>query len=271
MDIKSKFLIGVLGRDGHGALKKAIQRDGRLESIVLPRAIIGWLNFISRFEFEGPLPNVENSYVEFSKNEDGSFSGSIAVEDDLVHEFSNSDIYHVASAISLALGEEPSDIDSEIRDLVLVRLGKSIDALAKAQEIARTLHRRLEAKEESAEEIEKKKALSKVDLPGQTAKPIQQNAPLAPQPPTARQGKLPRPSLKTFKAPTLKIGKSEAERKCSMCGGHQFTNNKFTGCVCMAELSPLIKTTVYGDGIALDFKEDFNQEAWLLLSRYFRG
>jgi hypothetical protein len=426
MDIKHKFLSGILGKDGAQALKKAVQRDSRLDSVILPRAIIGWLNFISRYEYEGELPGVENSYIEFTKNEDGSFTGSLAIGED-VHEFERADIYHMASAISVSVNDEAPEIDSDLRDLVLVRLGKSIDALAKAHEISRTLAKSLESEDltkmismipkgaagaeghdyshvlkpehqqagysmrvvnhgkalDGSDKLEtelhhngqqvgsleayhhpakgvlepevanmvdehKGKGLGQsmyeamfahgyhsgvrsiqggvhstdanrvhaklagkhglegynpkprqstkpvgqfdqrfgnynytlkqeepmdkgIDLPGKTAAPIAQQGPQAPTPPIAKQPKLPRPSTATFKAPSLKIGKTESSKQCSVCEGHQFTNNRFTGCICFRDLAKSIKTTAYSDGYALDFKTDFDKEAYLVLSKYFRG
>jgi hypothetical protein len=428
MDIKYKFLSGIVGKNGASALKKAIQRDSRLDSIVLPRAIIGWLNFISRFEYEGCLPGIEDSYIQFSKNEDSTYTGSIAIGEE-VFKFDKSDIHYLASAISVAIGEDTIKTDRIEDDLMLVKLGKSIDALAKAQEISRTLQNRLN--EESLDDLTKaismipkgneidadtfdyshvlkpehknagyslkvvntgesadskydklesqlhhgdkqvgvleayhdKKGgvlepdvammedahkgkglgqsmyeamfahgyhnkvhtieggvhstdadrvhrklaakhgmeyyanprqtqaktgafdrkfgpykytlkqelpMDKTDLPGKTHMPTKQQGPTPPSPPTKQQ-KLSRTPLKTFKAPTLKVNKSEASKQCKMCDGMQFANNKFVGCICLKDLSDLIKTTAYSDGFALDFKKNFDKEAFLVLSKYFKG
>lgn len=445
MDIKHKFLSGILGKDGAQALKKAAQHDSRLEPVILPRAIIGWLNFISQYEYEGELPGVDNSYIEFTKNDDDTFSGSIAIGEE-VHEFENTDIYHVASAISVSIGEDSSEIEGDVRDLVLVRLGKSIDALAKAHEIGRTLASRLNVPEEDLtkaisgipkgvmtdagipgsggsgethdythvltpqhkqagyqikvvnygkaqdgstklsaelrhkgkevgvlesyhhpqagvlepevammEDAHKGKGLGqsmyealfahgyhngvkqieggihstdasrvhsklagkhgmeylarpstnpadpksplaagagprgtafdrafkpykytlkqelpmdKTDLPGKTHAPTKQQGPIGPDAPR-KQGKLPKPP--TFKAPSLKIGKTESSKVCDVCEGSQFSNNKFTGCICFRDLAKSIKTTAYSDGYALDFKTDFDKEAYMVLSKYFRS
>ncbi len=270
MDIKNKFLSGILGKDGAQALKKAVQSDARLQPVILPRAIIGWLSFISQYEYEGELPGVDNSYIEFTKNQDETFSGSIAIGEE-VHEFENTDIYHVASAISVSIGEDADVADNEVRDLVLVRLGKSIDALAKAHEISRTLASRLvEPKEESSKEESstKKDELDKTDLPGKTAAPTKQQGPIGPMAPR-KQGRLPRPP--SFKAPSLKIGKTESCKVCGVCDGSQFSGNKFTGCICFRDLAKSINTTAYSDGYALDFKTDFDKEAYMVLSKYFRS
>lgn len=428
MDIKFKFLSGIVGKDGAQALKKAVKHDSRLESLILPRAIIGWLSFISRYEYEGELPGVENSYIEFTKNEDGTFTGSIAMDDE-VHSFEGADVYHIASAISVSIGEGQHEIDLDIKTTVLERLGKGIDALAKAQEVSRTLQKNLEEEEltkaisaiprgpnvgdgfdythalkpeqksagyglqvtpgfdaslgepkltahllhngkkigmaeafhnpkmgtlepnyveipdehknkglgqsmyealfahgyhqgvrtivgathsteasrvhtklstkhgmdykarpHTAERVVAKEPgpfdgkyrgykytlkgeipMDKgVDLPGKTAAPIAQQGPIPPQAPIAKQPKLPRPSQQ-FKAPSLKIGKTESLKCCNVCDGGQFVNNKFTGCICFRDLAKSIKTTAYSDGYALDFKTDFDKEAYLVLSKYFRG
>lgn len=425
MDIKYKFLSGIVGKDGAQALKKAVQRDSRLDSVILPRAIIGWLNFISRYEYEGELPGVENSYIEFTKNEDGTFSGSIAIGEE-VHEFNNTDVYHMASAISVSINADTQDFEDDIKTAVLERLGKSIDALAKAHEISRTLAKNLEEPEDitkaislipkgaespeghdythvlspehqkagyslkvvqtghhttgtpdpklesqlfhggkqigvleathypekgvlepdvaDMEEAHRGKGLGQsmyeamfahgfhsgvrsieggahstmanrvhtklsgkhglegynpklrfpqkapgpydakfgaykytlkqeipmdkgIDLPGKVHAPTKQQGPQAPTPPT-KQPKLP---MRQFKAPSLKIDKTESLKVCGVCDGSQFSNNKFTGCICFRDLAKSIKTTVYSDGYALDFKTDFDKEAWMVLSKYFRS
>lgn len=426
-NIKYKFLTGVLGVDGSNALRKAEKIDNRLKPIVVPRAIIGWLKFISNYEYEGCLPNLDNTYLHLHKNEFGNFDGSISIDDE-IHEFNNSDIYHIASAISVSIDEDLEVIDESVKDLVLVKLGKSIDTLIKAQELARTLdfrdkeaedltkaissiprgqstgegydyshvlspeHRKAgyslhvvpvgenehnEAKLESQlfhgpkqvgvleayhlprkgilqpdvailEDEHKGKGLgqamyeamfahgwhngvrniegavhsteasrvhtklagkhglegynprkrarmpgrigtafdsafgpykytlkneidmgkSGVDLPGQTAKPIKQQGPTPPLAPSRKQTPEAKPAK--LKIPSLKIGKSESERVCNICGGKQFSNNKFIGCICFRSESPLIKTFTYSDGYVLEFGKDFSASMYITLSKYFR-
>lgn len=431
MDIRAKFLQGVLGRDGASALRKAVQSEPRLEPIVLPRTIIGWLKFITQYEYEGELPGVENSYLTFKKSKD-YFTGSIAIQDK-IYNFENIDLYHLAGAISVSLDEKPTEVDEHLKDLILTKLGKSIDTLAKAQEVARNLqnyninedlmktmaqippgkritggnvsnswdyshlvppqfqkdlsikllhfpenpnkefsgsmevylhhknlgdigqlrayigngrlepdialienpqfkgkglgtamyeallahgfhngyktvvggwhsteasrvHTKISQKhgldykprpnERRANTptgsfdgkfadykytLKQEEPMDKggVDLPGKTHAPTPADGPIQPTPPT-KQKSIPRMKLKTFKAPSLKIGKSESEKVCGFCGGVQFNNNKFTGCTCFRDLAKAVKTTVYGDGYALDFKESFDKEAYLVLSKYFR-
>ena len=265
MDVKQKFLAGVLGKDGASALRKAVQRDSRLDSIVLPRAVIGWLSFVSRYEFEGDIPGVDNSYIQFSKSEDGLFSGSVAIGEFVVP-FSKTDIYHLSSAILLALGEDEVSIDEDLKDLVLAKLGKSIDALAKAQEVARNLDKTLKTKKTKKEEEEEE--LDKTDLPGKAHQPTKQQGPQAPVPPVAVQPKIPK-TIK--KVPALKITKTESEKPCSVCDGIQFKDGKFKGCMCFMDLAKGIKTTEYSDGFALDFQPGFDKEAYIVLSQYFRN
>ena len=73
------------------------------------------------------------------------------------------------------------------------------------------------------------------------------------------------------KMPSLAIGKSEAERECDMCGGHQFENNKFRGCICFRELAKSISTTAYGDGYVLTFKSGIDADDVKALMKSFRS
>lgn len=261
MNVKAKFLQGVLGVDGSRALRKATDRDSRLGAVVLPRTILGWLNFIGNYEYEGQLPNVDNSYIQLSKNEDSTFDGSIDIEG-YVYDFVKSDIYHVASAIALALGETSVNTDSNVRDMVLVKLGQSIDILAKAQEIARTIDSKLKIDKDDIE---------KVELKAQPQQPIEPQSQLKPAINQESALKLPGHKLKSVKISSMKLSRSESEIKCSFCGGHQFEDYKFNGCLCFADLAKNVKTTAYSDGYVLDFKPGFDTEAYIVISKYFRG
>jgi hypothetical protein len=110
--------------------------------------------------------------------------------------------------------------------------------------------------------------MSKVDLPGKRAEQVKPLAPENKLQPSRQQVKLPGQSLR---APTLKISKGESELTCDVCSGVQFNNNKFVGCICFKDFAPLIKTATYKDGHVLEFKKGFDVEAYLVLSKYFRG
>ena len=57
------FLEEILGQCGAQALKKASDRSPEVESILVPRAIIAWLDL--QDSFDGPLPGIENSHLNF--------------------------------------------------------------------------------------------------------------------------------------------------------------------------------------------------------------
>lgn len=138
-DLGNKFLTAALGRDGARALLKAVEREPQLADVLIPRAILGWLDFTTTYEYEGSIPGVENSYVQFEKKEDG-FDGMISL-DSGVYQFEKSSVFHLAAAIGTALGLQPGNVDPELRDTVLVKLGKSIDTLAKAQVLMQELRK----------------------------------------------------------------------------------------------------------------------------------
>jgi hypothetical protein len=72
---KFQFLKAVLGEDGAKALAKAAERAPELGNALLPRTIMAWLGVASRDDFEGTIPGVENTYLQFTKAE-AKYSGS---------------------------------------------------------------------------------------------------------------------------------------------------------------------------------------------------
>lgn len=421
-ELGRQFMSACLGEEGSAALRKAAEREPQLDQILVPRAILGWLSFVAEHEYEGEIPGVENTWVQFSKAE-GAYSGSISLNKG-IYSFEKASVYHLAASIAMALGVQAQPIEANVRDTVLVRLGKSIDTLAKAQVLMAELkkpealqpqrvlthgayhieqaltksdkpysvihsatnavvqqeiatlkdagevaawhqnkyrghfkplnkrqldqnqgirfthehhdlgdgealthvkaihptgkvvgeamfehkpgvntlrpadvtvhpeHRRkgiASAMYQHAEKVTNKqiapstaqtpmgqalwagnaqnKQFGKVELPGQSQKPQTQQGPQAPTPPA----KQPAASAKAKKQPSLQIGKSEAERECEACGGHQFKDNKFHGCVCFRDLSKSIKTTAYGDGYVLEFGLGIDQEAVKTLMKTFRS
>lgn len=129
-DLVFNFLTGVLGTDGARALRKATDRESGLEPLLVPRAALAWIN--QRHSYEGLIPGIPNSYLRFEKSSQG-YTGSVSLQEGQ-YAFANADSFHVASAMSVGAGVEPQP-RQPVRDQALVRLGKSIDALVKAQEI----------------------------------------------------------------------------------------------------------------------------------------
>jgi hypothetical protein len=128
---KFKFLKAVLGEDGARALAKAAERGPELENALLPRTIMAWLGIAGRSDFEGQIPGVENTYLQFGKAED-RYSGSVAVGDE-VYSFESATMLHLGACVAVALGADHERVSPGLRDLEIQRLGKNIDTLVKAR------------------------------------------------------------------------------------------------------------------------------------------
>lgn len=240
MDIKFDFMRGVLGEEGAQALRKAVSRSHALENALIPRCVLSWLQIAERSgEYEGNIPGVDNSYIQFNKSEE-EFSGSIGIEGE-VYTFHDSSIYHVASAVAVALGLDHEAVDSRIRPVDLARLGKTIDTLSKAHVLVTNLH--------------------KADPPGPAAKPTQQSGAVEPVAPTLQTAnKKPKKSLIPIvpKLTSVTVTKSESEVKCSICKRAQFIAGRFTGCMCIVGLSKSVKSKPKGEGYELSFGDEWN-------------
>jgi len=249
---KFLFLKAVLGQDGAAALKKAADRLGGLEDAILPRAIMAWLAVAARGNFEGAVPGIDDSYLDFSKNTDGSYSGSIAIGEGVIP-FQNATQFHLAASIALSLGAE--DITGQYRDADLVKLGKSIDIMAKAKYVS------------NLDELSKA-------LPGPAHAPKVRGVPEAATPPSgpqdekgppenkakgkaiATQVKLPRPKAKALKIPTpkaiasnpqgkkpLSLSEDALKSECSECGLPLIKKEKFVGCLCLRDVARFVTLT----------------------------
>lgn len=126
------FLTGVLGKDGAQALKKAAQKEAGISSAVVPRTILSWISLATRYEYEGGIPGVDNTYLQFRKTEGPGYSGAVSIGDE-VYSFQNASMFHVAASVAVALGVDDTRIDSKVRDMTVTRLGKSIDTIVKAR------------------------------------------------------------------------------------------------------------------------------------------
>jgi len=243
-DVSFQFLVGVLGSDGAKVLKKATERVSDLDRLLVPRSALSWV--MSRSSFEGAIPGMDNSYLKFAKSEAG-FDGMVMVRD-IPIDFQGASPEYVAAAIGVAVGIE--GVSPEVNDKTLMKFGKSIDVLVQAQSLI--------------------KSMAKIELPGQTAKPLPQGGPIAataPQKqPKMSKPKLPRPS----KVPALKVEKSEAEHTCDKCGKQLFNDGRFKPCICFADLSKSIRVTTYKDGWVLEFNGSVDHESVRALSKVFK-
>jgi len=423
MDTGVSFLTAVLGKQGAEALQKACARDSSLADVLVPRAIVGWLVCHQDDSFEGAIPGVENSYLEFEKNERGSYDGHVSLPDtDGLLPFYGANLSHLAATIAAALDVDCRPADPRLRDQVLTALGKHIDSLAQTQVELSELKKSLTPKvisEHGGYRVEKaedgkymvvaksggilrsairsareaadyadgqqtmwggsfrhemsKKMLDPSEgysirhretegpdgmglhitahapsgkmvgaamlrhtstgdlVPGHvvvdeehqrkglatamyqhaerhTGKRIRPSKlqtdegaalwaqpgrpfgkasegpgpaapPQAPEPPMGPQGvqaKGAKPKgvqglPRTRRTPSLSVGKAEAARKCTRCGGHQFHGARFAGCACFADLAKSIRTTAYSDGYVLDFGDDIDQDGARALIRSLKA
>jgi hypothetical protein len=226
MDSKTiAFLKEVLGSDGARAMLRATKRDPRLAHYLVPRTILGWA--LTKNEYEGTVPGSE-VYVHFCKNEN-AYSGSVLINDGLLV-FAPTDEYGLAAHIAAGMGLETGPIEGT--DRMLRSLGRSIDALLKANE--------------ATKDFEK----AAIDLPGTTAKPREPKGPetaVAPK----KQGPYTKPKLP--KLPVLKVELSNLNKACKTCGSKLFKAEKFAGCICWRDLAKHAHTTIYADGAVVEF------------------
>lgn len=221
------FLKAVLGNDGMQAMRRAVDRDPRLEYYLIPRTLLGWA--MAKSQYEGTLPGLD-IYVNFKKSEHG-YGGSIGAPGNPVTAFDAPDEYSLVANLASGMGFEAGVFEGT--DRMLVSLGKSVDALLKARAATRALEK------------------GGVDLPGTTAKPQQPKGPeeaVAPikQPKMAAKPKLP-------KLPVLKVEIKEMSKACKSCGSVMFKSQKFIGCMCWRDLAKHATTTIYSDGAVVEF------------------
>jgi hypothetical protein len=243
---KYGFLKAVLGQDGAAALRKAADRLGGLEDAILPRAVLAWLSVAARGDYEGSVPGIDDSYLDFTKNDNGSYSGSIAMGEGLTP-FHNATVFNLAATIALSLGAE--QFSDDFKDMDLVRLGKSIDIMAKAKfvsnadELAKAAPgpAHLGTKDEV---IQGSKGTPAPQMKQKDKGPKQKALPTA-----SKSPKLPRPKVPSLKvrlpgvkAPGVALKSfalSEGADKvgCTECGMQLIKNSRFVGCMCFKDMA----------------------------------
>lgn len=252
------FLVSVLGKDGARAILKAADHSSGLKGAVVPRAIQAWLGSV-KVEYSGEIPGVETSQIRFTKSE-GLFTGHIAIGDE-VFKLQKSTASQTLAAVAVALDLDKDIGAPSVRDIDLERLGKSLDVLVKA----RALNKEIEKEKEELEKEELEKA---TEAPGPSAAPIPPKSPIPPEPtqPKVAPETPPTPKAKTARAPkpvssVLRVTKAEADNCCPLCGGVQFRNETFTGCLCFRDLAKTAKVVTWGPQITLNLGEDWDQDA----------
>lgn len=256
MDLKALFLQAVLGKDTAAALAKAIVRCPELEGVVLPRAALSWVRLASS-GYTGPIPGVDGTELVLSKSDKG-LSGKICANGQ-VFSFEDQSAYFVTAATVCVLGLDRQSAlpqSSKFSDL-----GKALDTMVKAQVAV---------------------SLNKVEKPGGQQAPTPPTPPVAP---TGAQAPAPNPAKvgvgpsigqaapksmvpkKTAKKPGINATQPSLQKKkgikilrrhldtiCGVCSAHQFSGEKFVGCVCFGEeLSKSVKVIKSGNGYELQF------------------
>src|SRR5579872_4841830 len=133
---ESAFLQAVMGPSGAQALAKA---PAELAAAVMPRCILAWLGVAAPGGYEGEIPGLQGSSVQFRKAEVAGYCGEFCTQPGETYTFDGASLFHLAGAVAVSLGTE---VDPVPETADLVRLGKSIDAMVKAHVLGEELRRR---------------------------------------------------------------------------------------------------------------------------------
>ncbi len=300
---RARFLIEVLGAEGAKALAKAADRHDYLAKILVPRAILAWLGAVP--QYDGEIPGLDGGEFSFQKSESG-FTGTVKLPDGN-YEFKDTTIFYVAGAVATAM-ELESLAFGNARNAQLEKLGKSIDLLAKVNLLkAETEKKEKKGKcpecgARSGGHFDRLVAglvLKCKNDPSKLAKTHaneggsgQSAAPIAPKPPNAPQATSPQPSAaqispmqpkkkptvpkpQTVKAPkavstSVKLTQSESNRPCPICSLHQFTEGKFTGCMCFRALAKNVTVVGHDENhVDLELGDGWDRASVLTLLEAF--
>jgi hypothetical protein len=247
---KYNFLKAVLGDQGAEALAKAAERSESVEGVLIPRTVMAWLGVVSRFDYEGTIPGVDDAYIDFAKNEYGTWDGSVAVGHG-VFPFENASLVQLAASIAVAL-DSNSELP-EIRDVDIVRLGKSIDILVKSKyvsdaetELAKAFGAKQQGKGVTGQT---RAAPAHAPLkhtgpkPPETVQPrVKQREPKKTLPKIPRKIVPPKTAMPKKKSePHFHLTEANLKKSCSECGLQPIKNGKFVGCMCLRDLAKHIE------------------------------
>lgn len=259
---KYSFLKAVLGTDGASSLKKAADKYGELEGAIVPRAIMAWLGLAARSDFEGGLPGVDDSYLDFTKNEDGTYSGSIAIGEG-IFPFQNANVFHLAASIALSLG---ASLETDnLKDVDMVKLGKSIDVLVKAKYVDTEVLAKALPGPAHAPSVRgaprppspPQKQIDKPELPAnQKPKQAPKEAPIPKHKIPKLKVKLPKTTAKSFDIPEKAI-----KKECKECGLPLVKNERFVGCLCFRDMARYVSLTKTEGGYSIAFGKTLDEDA----------
>lgn len=217
--IKNQVLTAIIGEKGLAALDPLLKEES-LASFILPKAIIAYL----RGSAEGDLkiPGIEGL-----RKTESLYFGSVVL-DGVDHYFSKATEVDVAAIVSI-LADNP--IESDLKNLDLARLSKTIEMLVKTQQ--KVVSKEPEA--DVAKQIEPIKAIPK-------AGPV--------------NSRVRREVIKSALIPNKDISKV-----CKMCKKEMFTNKQFTGCTCLKSLAKSVTSEVNSLGVTLIFNKNLDEDA----------
>ena len=240
MDYMSNFIKDVLGDTAAQALHKATEHSQALGSVLGPRVVLGWLSFAGNYGYDGEVPGVSDSTLTFKKSEDGLFNGSLSIGSDGL-DFSNASPTQLAATLTVALGGS-HPLSKGIKDSDLVGLGKSVDLLVKSRVVQ----------------------LLKAAI-NEGAKSGTQATPRGPLEPIAPEGEKKANANQQPKLPSqtkIKLTKSQAEKKCSVCEAASFDkkgNFCACACFCLRALAKSASSVATDDGFEVTFGKEWSQ------------
>ena len=292
---KLKFLKEIAGPDGAAALLKAVSATPSLSAILLPRAIISWMEAISNTgNYSENIPGT-NTRLSLAKTETG-YSGIIDFPDNS-YSFNNVTLFHVAGGVSVALGDREERI--EFTSPSLAKLGKSIDVLVKSRALRKAQAKSKGGAGGSAHapgpaaaarppqppvgptNVQAKPNMGQMAngaagtaVSGQEKKVSTKVKAKAPETPAVAAPKAPGsklPSLVKARKNLLKISKSEAQARCELCGGLEIQQEKFVGCRCFGTLGQASRTEKTETGYNIEFLQGWDRDALLTIAGIFKG
>lgn len=288
----NNFLQAVLGETAAEALKKAGDRNEALSSVIGARTIVGWVNFASRWGYEGEVPGTPGSWLALGKSETG-LVGEVRMGKS-IHTFEHADVALAGATLCVALGADLTP-DDHLRDDSISKLGQQVDLLimTRAAALAKTddsecsdcghklVSQYVESKQDDVMRCPRcdGSALDKggFEAPGKQAaqKPPSGAAGSGPQgqgggftAPTATAPKRTRPRKGKFQA---KLTQSQATSKCSVCEEAQFVGDRFTGCACLRDLAKSVDVEADGSHYSLTFHEPWTKSDVALLMDIVNG
>lgn len=239
------FLKHILGEIGAKAIDRVSESAPLLRPVIIPRAVLAWVEIQGKLGYDGEIPGVENSYLSLKKTQE-EYTGAITIGPHL-YVFEKSDLLNVAASLGVALNLDVGQLDERLKRKDLTNFGKSIDLLVKS------------------EVIKKLKKLKKEDISGGPAphqeaiKPSKGDLPRIPnriQSPSQQK-----PNVTPPQGVKVKIDKAEAEKKCDDCGKKLIKDDKFDGCDCLQAEASNVEIKKTEDGYVLHFSPKMDIDA----------